>query len=90
MPSHLLRCQGLAVYEYGFALGRLEAGEPSTFAHLGLNCLHKIRHHNCESKHLVYRNKDGKNRDVSSIYPFTGWLQFDVKRPRKVRIDAPG
>jgi hypothetical protein len=29
---HLLRCQGLAVNDYSFALGRLEAGVPSTFA----------------------------------------------------------
>jgi hypothetical protein len=34
MPSHLLRCQGLAVEDYSFALGRLEAGVSSTFAHL--------------------------------------------------------
>jgi hypothetical protein len=36
MPPHLLRCQGLAVNDYSFALGRLEAGAPSTFAQLGL------------------------------------------------------
>ena len=42
MPPHLLRCQGLAVGDYSFALGRLskiplagEAGAPSTFAQLG-------------------------------------------------------
>ncbi len=45
MPPHLLRCQGLAVDDYSFALGRLtersgdpasgEAGAPSTFAQLG-------------------------------------------------------
>jgi hypothetical protein len=35
MPPHLLRCQGLAVDDYSFALGRLEAGTPSTFAQLG-------------------------------------------------------
>jgi hypothetical protein len=34
MPSHLLRCQGLAVDDHSFALGRLEAGTPSTFAQL--------------------------------------------------------
>ena len=32
MPPHLLRCQGLAVADYSFTLGRLEAGVPSTFA----------------------------------------------------------
>ena len=32
MPSHLLCCQGLEVDDYSFALGRLEAGAPSTFA----------------------------------------------------------
>jgi len=32
MPHHLLRCQGLAADDYSFALGRLEAGAPSTFA----------------------------------------------------------
>jgi hypothetical protein len=32
---HLLRCRGLAVEYYSFALGRLEAGVPSTFAQLG-------------------------------------------------------
>ena len=37
MPPHLLRCQGLAVGDYSFALGRLEAGAPSTFAQLGYN-----------------------------------------------------
>jgi len=31
---HLPRCQGLAVVYYGFALGRLESGAPSTFAQL--------------------------------------------------------
>ena len=39
MPLHLLRCQGLAVDDYSFALGRLEAGTPSTFAQLGLERL---------------------------------------------------
>jgi hypothetical protein len=34
MPSHLLRCQGLAVDDHSFALGRLEAEAPSTFAQL--------------------------------------------------------
>jgi hypothetical protein len=37
MSLHLLCCQGLAVANYSFALGRLEAGAPSTFAQLGLN-----------------------------------------------------
>jgi hypothetical protein len=37
MLPHLLRCQGLAVDDYSFALGRLEAGTPSTFAQLGYN-----------------------------------------------------
>ncbi len=37
MIPHLLRCQGLAVNYYGFALGRLEYGAPSTFAQLGYN-----------------------------------------------------
>ena len=36
MPPHLLRCQGFAVADYSFTLGRLEAGAPSTFAQLGL------------------------------------------------------
>jgi hypothetical protein len=36
MPPHLQRCQGLAVADYNFTLGRLEAGAPSAFAHLGL------------------------------------------------------
>jgi len=36
MIPHLPRCQGLAVVYYGFTLGRLEAGAPSTFAQLGL------------------------------------------------------
>jgi hypothetical protein len=35
MVPHLLRCQWLAVNDYGFALGRLESGAPSTFAQLG-------------------------------------------------------
>ena len=35
MPPHLLRCQGLAVADYSFVLGRLEAGAPSTFAQIG-------------------------------------------------------
>jgi hypothetical protein len=35
MSPHLLRCQGLAVDDYSFALGRLEAGATSTFAQLG-------------------------------------------------------
>jgi len=34
MPPHLLRCQGFALDDYSVALGRLEAGAPSTFAHL--------------------------------------------------------
>jgi len=36
MAPHLLRCQGIAVGDYSFTLGRLEAGAPSTFAHSGL------------------------------------------------------
>jgi len=36
MPPHLLRCQGIAVDDYSFTLGRLEAGATSTFAQLGL------------------------------------------------------
>jgi len=35
MPPHLLRCQGLAVDDYSFTLGRLKAGATSTFAQLG-------------------------------------------------------
>jgi hypothetical protein len=35
MVPHLLRCQGLAVDDYSFTLGRLEAGAPSTFDQLG-------------------------------------------------------
>ena len=35
MAPHLLRCQGIAVGNYSFSLGRLGAGAPSTFAHLG-------------------------------------------------------
>jgi len=34
MPPHLLCCQGFAVDDYSFALGRLEAGAASTFADL--------------------------------------------------------
>jgi hypothetical protein len=37
MSPHLLRCQELAVEDYSFALGRLEAGVTSTFAQLGHN-----------------------------------------------------
>jgi hypothetical protein len=39
MTPHLLRCQGLAVDDYGFALGRLGSGVSSTFAPLGFNYL---------------------------------------------------
>ena len=39
MPPQLLRCQGLAVDDYSFALGRLEAGAPSTFAQLEYNII---------------------------------------------------
>lgn len=35
MAPHLLRCQGFAVDNYSFTLGRLEAGVPSAFAQLG-------------------------------------------------------
>ena len=35
MPPHLLRCQGIAVSDYSFTLGRLESGAPSAFAQLG-------------------------------------------------------
>ena len=35
MMPHLLRCQGLAVKYYGFALGRLGSGAPSAFATTG-------------------------------------------------------
>jgi len=34
-PIFVADCQGLAVNDYGFALGRLEAGTASTFAQLG-------------------------------------------------------
>ena len=36
MSPHPLRCQGLAVDDYSFTLGRLKAGATSTFAQLGL------------------------------------------------------
>jgi len=39
MIPHLLRCQGLAVNNYGFTLGRLESGAPSTFAQLGYDSI---------------------------------------------------
>jgi len=39
MPLHLLRCQGLAVDDCSFALERLEAGTPSTFAQLGFHAM---------------------------------------------------
>jgi len=35
MIPHLLRCQGFAVANYSFTLGRLAAGAPLTFAQLG-------------------------------------------------------
>jgi hypothetical protein len=35
MSPHLLRCQGFAVNDYSFTLGRLKAGATSTFAQLG-------------------------------------------------------
>jgi hypothetical protein len=35
MIPHLLRCQSLAVDDYGFALGGLGSGASSTFAPLG-------------------------------------------------------
>jgi len=35
MLPHLLRCQGIAVENYSFTLGRLEAGAPSTFDQSG-------------------------------------------------------
>jgi hypothetical protein len=35
MILHLLRYQGFVVGNYNFTLGCLEAGAPSTFAHLG-------------------------------------------------------
>ena len=34
MAPHSLCCQEFAVDDYSFILGRLEAGTPSTFAHL--------------------------------------------------------
>jgi len=34
MILHLLRCRGLAVVDYGFALGRLGSGASSIFAQL--------------------------------------------------------
>jgi len=36
IPPHLLRCEGLAVDDYSFALGRLVFGASSTFAQLRL------------------------------------------------------
>lgn len=42
MPPHLLRCQGIAVGNYSFTLGRLEAGAPSTFAQLGFHLIGNI------------------------------------------------
>jgi hypothetical protein len=35
MTPHLLRCQGFAVANYSFTLGRLATGASSTFAQLG-------------------------------------------------------
>ena len=37
MIPYLLRCRGLAVAYYSFALGRLGSGASSTFAQLGYN-----------------------------------------------------
>jgi len=37
MAAHLPRCQGFAVGNYSFTLGRLEAEAPSTFAQLAFN-----------------------------------------------------
>ena len=35
MTPHLLRCQWVGVGHYTLNIGRLEAGAPSTFPHLG-------------------------------------------------------
>jgi hypothetical protein len=43
MPSHLQRCQGIAVGNYSFTLGRLEAGTPSTFAQSGFHYARDIK-----------------------------------------------
>ncbi len=41
---HFLRCRGLAVADYSFALGRLGSGASSAFAHLGFKFIgHKAR-----------------------------------------------
>ena len=39
MIPHLLRCQGFAVDDYGFALGRLGSGASSAFAQSGLKAV---------------------------------------------------
>jgi hypothetical protein len=44
VAPHLQRCQGLAVAYYSFALGRLEAEAPSTFAQLGFSLLLFLGH----------------------------------------------
>ena len=58
MIPHLLRCQGLAVVYYDFALGRLESGAPSTFAQLGL---YKISQKRDENSGLNQANALGRS-----------------------------
>jgi hypothetical protein len=51
IPPHLLCCQGLAVGDYSFALGCLEAGAPSAFAQSGLYVYSKRITKNSENQH---------------------------------------
>jgi len=54
MILHLLRCQGIAVGDYSFNLGRLEATASSTFATSGF-----------KGAELIGFNKQGKFGDVN-------------------------
>jgi len=89
MPPHLLRCQGLAVADYSFALGRLEAGAPSTFAQLGYKVSIAFKEevsHGWKNKDLwkvrltVYQQSQGGSQ--------RSWISWCEKRPKNTGWDA--
>lgn len=74
MIPHLPRCQGFAVAYYGFTLGRLGSGAPSTFAQLGYNSSFTVAG-------LSQRSEDPVDRDCSYNI-ICGFTIFGLKAPK--------
>src|SRR4030042_5618359 len=73
MMSHLLRCQGLAVKYYGFALGRLGSGASLVFATTGLCRLSApIRNEKIRNIAIIAHVDHGKTTLVDAMFRQSG------------------